>query len=80
MKARQALVRRLTRLPAAALRDHLRDSDPEVRRAAALACARQGARELADDVKALLDDPEPAVAAAAEEAWHGLSGKGPGSR
>lgn len=74
-KARKALARRLTRLPTADLREHLRDGEPEVRRAAALVCARQKARELADDLRALLDDPEPAVAAAAAEALHGLTGE-----
>jgi HEAT repeat protein len=74
-KARKALAQRLTRLPAAALRDHLHDGDPEVRRAAALACARKGARALTADLKALLDDAEPAVVAAASAALQGLTGE-----
>src|SRR5262249_41678976 len=38
-KARDALAQRLTRMTASTLRDKLQDESPEIRRAAALACA-----------------------------------------
>jgi hypothetical protein len=67
-QARDALAERLTRMKAKTLRDKFGEDDAEVRRAAALACARKGATEHIPDLFALLDDPEPAVVQAAHTA------------
>jgi hypothetical protein len=45
-----------------------------VRRAAALACGRKGAREHVPDLLPLLDDPDGPVAQAARTALHELTG------
>jgi HEAT repeat protein len=74
-QARDALVRRLTRMTAKTLRAKLEEDDPEVRRAAALACARKESEEHIPDLLKLLDDPEAAVVQAARQALHGLAGQ-----
>jgi hypothetical protein len=79
-KARAALVERLARMSAGTLRDKLGDDNLEIRRAAALACAKKGARAHVPDLIPLLEDAAVPVAAAAEEALKKLTGKdfGPG--
>jgi hypothetical protein len=68
-KAREALVDRLSRLPAAALRTRLQDDDAaELRHAAAFACVRKADRDMVPDLITLLLDPEPQLA----EAAHGV--------
>jgi hypothetical protein len=74
-KARQALVERLTRMTSETLRDYLRDEDPEVRRAAVEACLLKDKQELIPDLIALLTDPEPLTARAAEAALRDLTGE-----
>jgi HEAT repeat protein len=74
-KARTALVERLTRLPDETLLENFRDKEPEIRRAAALACASKGSRERIRDLEPLLNDPESAVAAAARDALRQLAGE-----
>jgi hypothetical protein len=71
--ARLALVSRLAKEPADALRAHLRDGDAEVRRAAVRACVRRDDRELAPDLVPLLDDA--ATARPAREALRRLTGQ-----
>jgi hypothetical protein len=80
-QARDALTERLTRLPAAVLRDKFQDDNPEVRCAAALACGRKIAKEHIVDLLQLLDDPEMAVVQSARVALTELSGEdfGPSS-
>src|SRR5205823_9195684 len=53
-KARQALVERMTRMTARTLRDKFAQDDAEVRRAAALACAAKGGKEMISDLIELL--------------------------
>ncbi|HZV05388.1 MAG TPA: hypothetical protein VE999_09920 [Gemmataceae bacterium] len=74
-QARDALTERLTRLPAAMLRDKLQDDNPEVRSAAALACGRKVAKGHIADLLQLLDDPEMSVAQSARVALTELSGE-----
>jgi hypothetical protein len=74
-KARLALRERLARVSVGELAEYLRDDDPEIRRAAALACATKGARESIADLEPLVNDPEPPVAAAARDALRQLKGK-----
>jgi hypothetical protein len=73
--ARDALAKRLERMKAATLAEYLKDEEPEIRRAAALACA---SKELKDQIPALiplLRDPSAAVAKAAHDALKSLSGQ-----
>ncbi len=72
-KARDALADRLTRMTAATLGDKLRDDDPEVRRAAALASAMKEERSHVPRLIDLLADPEPPVARAAHAALKSLT-------
>jgi hypothetical protein len=67
-KARDALAERLARMTAATLRGRLQDDDPEMRRAAASACALKADPEPIPDLINLLDDREPAVVRAAHAA------------
>jgi len=76
-KARAALTERLMRLPTGALAENLRDQDPEIRRAAALASASNGCQDNIPDLEPLLKDPNPPVAAAARDALRQLTGKDP---
>jgi len=64
-KARDALAERLTRMTADTLRERLDDADPEIRRAAVLACALKGSRDHFPELVVLLGDSEPMVADAA---------------
>ncbi len=72
-KARDALAERLTRMTAATLRSELKDDDPEIRRAASLACAMKDDKTHIPDLIPLLDDPEPLVGRAAHAALKSLS-------
>src|SRR5262249_48349774 len=58
-QARDALAERLARMNAPTLRDKLTDSDMEIRRAAALACAMRDQRDMVPDMIALMEK-EPA--------------------
>jgi len=74
-KAREALAQRLTRMTAATLREQLKDDDPEIRRAAALACAMKDDKSHVADLIPLLEDREPLVGRAAHAALKSLTGK-----
>src|SRR5206468_718105 len=65
----------LARLPADLLRARLQGDDDELRRAAALACARKADQEWVPDLIGLLLDPEPEVAEGARKALQRLTGK-----
>src|SRR5262249_45949509 len=60
-QARNALEERLSRVGPDMLRDRLRDGDPEIRRAAAKACALMALDDLVPDLLDLLEDPNPTV-------------------
>jgi HEAT repeat protein len=72
-RARESLAERMTRMSAATLRDKLKDTSPEVRRAAALACAMKKSRNEIPDLIALLQDADPAVPPAARAALKSLT-------
>ncbi len=72
-KARDALAERLTRMTADTLRERLDDADPEIRRAAVLACASKGSRDHFPELVVLLGDSEPMVADAAHTALKRLT-------
>jgi len=72
-KARDALADRFTRMTAVTLRAELKDDDPEIRRAASLACAMKDDKSHVPDLIPLLDDPEPLVARAAHAALKSLT-------
>jgi hypothetical protein len=74
-QARQALAERLAGMKAVTLRDKLADDDPEVRRAAALACAMKEDRTFVPRLIELLEDAEPTVARAAYAALKSLTGE-----
>jgi hypothetical protein len=71
-KVRTALTDRLAQLPAESLIENLHDEDPEIRRAAALACASKGMVDAVAELEALAEDPEPATAGAARIALQKL--------
>jgi len=64
-KARDALAERLTRMTNPTLKDKLQDDDPEIRRAAALACALKDEKSFVPELIKLLDDEESLVQRAA---------------
>jgi hypothetical protein len=72
--ARDALAERLSRMTAATLRGRLKDTDAELRAAAARACAARDDPTLAPELIALLQDAEPWVARTAHTALKVLSG------
>jgi hypothetical protein len=72
-QARDALAERLGRMAAATLHDKCRDANPEVRRAAALACASKNNRTFVPDLIRLLGDPEARVWRAARVALKSLT-------
>jgi len=72
-KARDALAERFTRMTAVTLRAELKDDDPEIRRAASLACAMKDDKNHIPDLIPLLDDPEPLVARAAHASLKSLA-------
>jgi hypothetical protein len=74
-KARGSLAQRLTRMTASTLRQELKDDDPEIRRAAVLACAMKDDKSHVPDLIPLLEDREPIVERAAHAALKSLSGK-----
>jgi hypothetical protein len=74
-KVRDALVQRLTRMTAATLRNKLSEESPEVRRAAALACARKEDPAHVPDLLERLDDTDAAVARSARQALSVLTGE-----
>jgi hypothetical protein len=74
-KARDALVSRLARLKVESLRQYLQDDEPEIRRAAALACAAKKVGEAIPNLLPLLRDREADVARAAHDALKELSGR-----
>jgi hypothetical protein len=76
-RARQALAERLARLSTSALHDMLHDASAEVRRAAAKACAIQGATSLVPDLRRLVEDADAEVAKVARAAIAELAPSGP---
>jgi hypothetical protein len=75
VKVRRALTERLTRLDPSALRDKLAEDDPEVRRAAALACAKKEDRSLIPDLIGLLDDGDVQVGRVARSTLKTMTGQ-----
>jgi hypothetical protein len=71
--AREALADRLAAVTVATLRDKLDDQDPEVRRAAALACAYKSDKQFIPKLIELLEDPETSVWPAAGAALRRLT-------
>jgi hypothetical protein len=80
-EAREALAQRLTRMTAGTLREMLGDPNPELRRAAALACATKGDRSNVPDLIVALEDKETLVSQAAHAALKSLTSHdfGPGA-
>jgi hypothetical protein len=80
-KARDCLAERLVRMTPATVRDKLKDGRPEMRRAAALACAMKEDKSFVPDLVALLDDVDAIVVRAAGVALRSLTGQnfGPAS-
>jgi hypothetical protein len=74
-KAREALTTRLARLKADSLLKYLDDEEPEIRRAAALACAVKGLKTAIPKLIPRLRDREEIVARAAHTALKELSGQ-----
>jgi HEAT repeat protein len=74
-KAREFLAERLCRMTPRTLRDKFTDDEPEVRRAAIMACVRTGKKELTGDLVKLLDDAHPAISREAEDGLKELSGQ-----
>jgi len=74
-KAREALAERMARMTTATLELRMKDEDPEMRRAAALACAMKEEMEHAPRLIELLDDQEMSVSRAAYAALKSLSSK-----
>jgi HEAT repeats/Prenyltransferase and squalene oxidase repeat len=72
-KARDALAERLTRMTNQTLKDKLQDDDPEIRRAAALACALKEEKSFVPELIKLLDDEESLVQRAAHAALKRLT-------
>jgi hypothetical protein len=74
-KARAALAGRLTRMTAATLRDKLQESNPEIRRAAVLACISRDEKELIPDLISLLEDADPLIPRLAHKGLKTLTGQ-----
>jgi hypothetical protein len=79
-KARQALVERLSRLPATALRAMLHTDEEELKRAAILACGRANARGLVPDLIACLDHADSEVVWSVRRVLQSLTGQDFGPR
>ncbi|MBY0457488.1 MAG: HEAT repeat domain-containing protein, partial [Gemmataceae bacterium] len=79
--AREALAERLCRMTPATLREMLKADEPELRRAAALACAMKDDKGHIPDLIEALADPDDAVVRAAKAGLKSFSGKdlGPAS-
>jgi hypothetical protein len=73
-KAREALTARLTRLKPESLIKYIEDEEPEIRRAAALACAAKKLKAAVPKLIPRLRDREDVVARAAHAALKDLSG------
>jgi hypothetical protein len=74
-EARDALANRLARMKPATLQEYLKDEEPELRRAAALACAMRELKSQIPALLALLRDSDAAVASAAHTALKSLTGQ-----
>jgi hypothetical protein len=74
-KARDSLAERLVRMTPATVRDKLKDGRPEMRRAAALACAMKEDKSFLPDLIAVLDDADAIVVRAAGVALRSLTGE-----
>jgi hypothetical protein len=74
-RAREALSQRLTRMKPDTLKRYLTDEEPEIRRAAAAACATRELKVLIPSLIPLLKDRTADVAQAAHAALKGLSGE-----
>jgi hypothetical protein len=74
-KARDCLAERLVRMTTATVRDKLKDGRPEMRRAAALACAMKEEKAFVPDLIAVLDDGDAIVVRAAGVALRALTGQ-----
>jgi hypothetical protein len=74
-QARDALVERLKRMTIGTLQERLREEDPELRRAAAVACGRKRDETVIPDLIALLDDKDRDVAEAAGSGLRELTGE-----
>lgn len=74
-QARDALADRLTRMTAATLRKMLTDPDPELRRAACLACAMKDDKAHVPDLIDRVTDPSDLVVRAARAGLKSLTGK-----
>jgi hypothetical protein len=74
-KAREALVERLTRMTDKTLASYFEDEQPEIRRAAALACARKGSKSLIPQIVPLLHQTQRPVVEGAHEALKELTGQ-----
>lgn len=72
---REALASRLVRMTAKTLRAKLQQDNPEVRRAAAMACGRKQRTEHIPDLIALLEDYDAEVVRAAHGSLKELSGR-----
>jgi hypothetical protein len=72
---RGMLAERLTRMSAKTLRDYLQDDDPEIRRAAVLACGHKDRKQVVPELIALLDTAEPVTSRLAEEGLASLTGE-----
>src|SRR5262249_23637374 len=77
--AREALADRLTRMKATTLREYLKEKDPELRRAAAIAAGQKDARDLVPELIGLLDDHD-SVRSAARAALKAIAGNDLGDR
>jgi hypothetical protein len=73
--AREALAARVARMKPETVGNYLQDEEPEIRRAAALACALKETKQLIPQLIALLSDREPLVARAAYAALKDLTGQ-----
>lgn len=77
--AREALADRLTRMKATTLREYLKEKDPELRRAAAIATGQKDAKELIPDLIDLLSDDD-SVRVAARASLKAMAGKDLGEK
>jgi hypothetical protein len=78
-KARAALIERIKKSDGLALRKLLTDENREIRLAAATAVGQKEDRDFSADLALLLNDPDPAVAEAAQAALKALKVREPGS-
>jgi hypothetical protein len=74
-QAREALAERLCRMTSATLRGMLQAEQPELRRAAALACAMKDDKQHIPDLIEVLTDPDDGVTRAAKAGLKSLTGK-----